>query len=89
MGQFSKNYGTFYSKKLSGKNLFRIPDPRAKKAPDRGSRIRIRNPVFRYAFAETDCAEMVLKAKEEMDDKEIEGRKLKVRGTKVSAPEYK
>jgi hypothetical protein len=38
---------------------------------------------LRYAFAETDCAEMVLKAKEEMDDKEIEGRKLKVRGTKV------
>jgi hypothetical protein len=43
----------------------------------------------RYAFAETDCAEMVLRAKEEMDDKEIEGRRLKVRGTKVRAPEYK
>ncbi len=27
----------------SGKNLFRIPDPGAKKAPDHGSRIRIRN----------------------------------------------
>jgi hypothetical protein len=27
----------------SGKNLFRIPDPGVKKAPDSGSRIRIRN----------------------------------------------
>jgi hypothetical protein len=27
----------------SGKNLFRIPDPGVKKAPDPGSRIRIRN----------------------------------------------
>jgi hypothetical protein len=27
----------------SGKNLFRIPDPGVKKAPDTGSRIRIRN----------------------------------------------
>jgi hypothetical protein len=27
----------------SGKNLFRIPDPGIKKAPDPGSRIRIRN----------------------------------------------
>jgi hypothetical protein len=30
----------------SGKNLFRIPDPGVKKAPDPGSRIRIRNTVF-------------------------------------------
>ncbi len=29
----------------SGKNLFRIPDPGVKKAPDPGSRIRIRNTV--------------------------------------------
>jgi hypothetical protein len=27
----------------SGKNLFRIPDPGVKKAPDPGSRIQIRN----------------------------------------------
>ncbi len=27
----------------SGKNLFRIPDPGVKKAPNPGSRIRIRN----------------------------------------------
>jgi hypothetical protein len=27
----------------SGKNLFRIPDPGVRKAPDHGSRIRIRN----------------------------------------------
>jgi len=39
--------------------------------------------LSRFAFAETDCAEMVEKAKKEMDDKEIEGRRLKVRGTKV------
>jgi hypothetical protein len=49
LGQFSKNYRTFYQKivkKLfkiwswdpgSGKNLFRIPDPGVKKAPDPGS----------------------------------------------------
>jgi hypothetical protein len=56
LGQFSKNYRTFYPKivtKLSkiwswdpgsgirdpgsGKNLFRIPDPGVKKAPDPGS----------------------------------------------------
>ncbi len=49
LGQFSKNYRTFYHKivsKLSklwvwdpgsGKNLFRIPDPGVKKAPDPGS----------------------------------------------------
>jgi hypothetical protein len=30
----------------SGKNLFRIPDPGVKKAPDPGSRIRIRNTEF-------------------------------------------
>jgi hypothetical protein len=30
----------------SGKNLFRIPDPEVKKAPDPGSRIRIRNTGF-------------------------------------------
>jgi hypothetical protein len=30
----------------SGKNLFRIPDPGVKKAPDPGSRIRIRNTAF-------------------------------------------
>ncbi len=55
LGQFSKNYRTFYPKKLSlssqkygfgirdpvsGKTLFRIPDPGVKKAPDPGSRIR-------------------------------------------------
>jgi hypothetical protein len=53
LGQFSKNYRTFYPKKLSlssqkygfgirdpgsGKNLFRIPDPGVKKAQDPGSR---------------------------------------------------
>ncbi len=34
----------------SGKNLFRIPDPGAKKhpIPDPGSRIRIRNTAYRY-----------------------------------------
>ncbi len=56
MGQFSKNYRTFYPKSVnkllkiwvwfpgsrirdpgSGKNLFRIPDPEVKKAPDPGS----------------------------------------------------
>jgi hypothetical protein len=49
LGQFSENYRTFYPKivtKLSkiwvwdlgsGKNLFRIPDPGVKKAPDPGS----------------------------------------------------
>jgi hypothetical protein len=54
MGQFSKNYRTFYPKNChkalknmdlgsgirdpgSGKNLFRIPDPGVKKAPDPGS----------------------------------------------------
>jgi hypothetical protein len=55
LGQSSKNYRTFYSKKLSlspqkygfgiqdprsGKSLFRIPDPGVKKAPDP---VRIRN----------------------------------------------
>jgi hypothetical protein len=56
LGQFSKNYRTFYSKivtKLlgmglgsgirdpgSGINLFRIPDPGVKKAPDPGSATR-------------------------------------------------
>jgi hypothetical protein len=30
----------------SEKNLFRIPDPGVKKAPDPGSRIRIRNTAF-------------------------------------------
>ncbi len=54
LGQFSKNYRTFYPKNChqalknmglgsgnrdpgSGKNLFRIPDPGVKKAPDPGS----------------------------------------------------
>ncbi len=49
MGQFTKNYRTFYPKiviKLSkiwvwdpgsGKTIFRIPDPGVKKAPDPGS----------------------------------------------------
>ncbi len=54
LGQFSKNYRTFYQKNGqkalknmvlgfgirdpgSGKNLFRIPDPGVKKAPDPGS----------------------------------------------------
>ncbi len=47
LGQFSKNCRTFYSKNChyalknmglgSGKNLFRIPDPGVKKAPDPGS----------------------------------------------------
>ncbi len=32
----------------SGKNLFRIPDPGVKKAPDPGSRIRIRNTGLRF-----------------------------------------
>ena len=32
----------------SGKNLFRIPDPGVKKAPDPGSRIRIRNTAAKY-----------------------------------------
>ncbi len=32
----------------SGKNLFRIPDPGVKKAPDPGSRIRIRNTNSRH-----------------------------------------
>jgi hypothetical protein len=34
----------------SGKNLFRIPDPgsRGQKAPNPGSRIRIRNTAFQY-----------------------------------------
>jgi hypothetical protein len=32
----------------SGKNLFRIPDPGVKKAPDPGSRIRIRNTDILY-----------------------------------------
>ncbi len=39
--------------------------------------------LARFAFAETDCAEMVQKAKAEMDEKEIEGRRLRVRGSKV------
>jgi hypothetical protein len=30
----------------SGKKVFRIPDPGVKKAPDPGSRIRIRNTVI-------------------------------------------
>jgi hypothetical protein len=51
LAQFSKNYRTFYQKNCqkaltiwswirdprSGKNLFRIPDPGVKKAPDPGS----------------------------------------------------
>jgi hypothetical protein len=32
----------------SGKNSSRIPDPWGKKAPDPGSRIRIRNTVYKY-----------------------------------------
>ncbi len=59
MGQFSKNYRTFYPKKLSlscqkygsgirdprsGKNLFRIPDPGVKKASDPGSATLITRP---------------------------------------------
>jgi hypothetical protein len=55
LGPFSKNCITFYSKNYNlalkhigwdpgyGKNLFRIPDPGVKKAPDPGSRIRICN----------------------------------------------
>jgi hypothetical protein len=35
----------------SGKNLFRIPDPGVKKAPDPGSRIRIRNTASQMNFA--------------------------------------
>ncbi len=34
----------------SGKNLFRIPDPGVKKAPDPGSRIRIRNTACNDGF---------------------------------------
>jgi hypothetical protein len=34
----------------SGKNLFWIPDPGVKKAPDPGSRIRIRNTVHYEHF---------------------------------------
>jgi hypothetical protein len=50
LGQFSKNYRIFFSKKLSissqkygfgirdpEKKLFQIPDPGVKKAPDPGS----------------------------------------------------
>jgi hypothetical protein len=37
----------------SGKNLFRIPDPGVKKAPDPGSLIRIRN-TDRYHWAASD-----------------------------------
>jgi hypothetical protein len=33
----------------SGINLFRIPDPGVKKAPDPGSRIRIRNTINSYS----------------------------------------
>ncbi len=52
LDQFTKNYRTFYQKVViklskiwvwdpgSGKNLFRIPDPGFKKAPDPGG-IRI------------------------------------------------
>jgi hypothetical protein len=39
--------------------------------------------MYRFAFAETDCVEMINKAKAEMDAKEIEGRRLRVRGSKV------
>jgi hypothetical protein len=35
----------------SGKNLFLIPDPGVKKAPDPGSRIRIRNTAVQYTDA--------------------------------------
>ncbi len=38
----------------SGKNLFRIPDPGVKKAPDPGSGIRIRSTVF-YPLARFSC----------------------------------
>jgi hypothetical protein len=44
----------FYESKLwiwdpgSGKNLFRIPDPWVKNAPDPGSRIRILNTVLKF-----------------------------------------
>jgi hypothetical protein len=34
----------------SGKNLFRIPDPGDKKAPDPGSQIRIHNTVSNTYF---------------------------------------
>jgi hypothetical protein len=34
----------------SGKNLFRIPDPGVKKAPDPGSRIWIRNTGMNEPF---------------------------------------
>jgi hypothetical protein len=50
---FTKNIVTKLSKIWvwdpgSGKNLFRIPDPGVKKAPDPGTRIRIRNTDYRY-----------------------------------------
>ena len=40
--------------------------------------------ISRFAFAETTSMEMVDKAKNTMDEKEIDGRILRVRGTKVN-----
>jgi hypothetical protein len=34
----------------SGKNLFQIPDPGIKKAPDPGSRIRVRNTAYNHGL---------------------------------------
>jgi hypothetical protein len=64
LGQFSKNYRTFYQKNCqkalkiwswdpgSGIRKKPIPDPgsRGQKAPNPGSRIWIRNTVYRYRY---------------------------------------
>jgi hypothetical protein len=42
----SQIYGFGIRDPRSGKNLFRIPDPGVKKAPDPGSQIRIRNTAL-------------------------------------------
>jgi hypothetical protein len=39
--------------------------------------------LFRFGFAEAANPEVVAKAVENMDAKEIEGRRLRVRGSKV------
>jgi hypothetical protein len=43
----------------SGKNLFRIPDPGVKKAPDPGSRIRIRNTDLNTAIYQNQTMAIV------------------------------
>jgi hypothetical protein len=64
----------------SGKNLFRIPDPGVKKAPDPGSRTRIRNTVakwFERLIANAKVAKVLGSIPASTDTVEYEGRQIK------------